>query len=65
MIDASEITLEQRERLTQLIESGYDDMEKTNCRTCDRTDCSERAKSERLPKGILGGKGLCPKLSEN
>lgn len=65
MIDASELTPEQRERLTKLIESGYDDMEKTNCRICDRKDCEQRAKSERLPKGILDGKGLCPKLFEN
>lgn len=65
MIDASELTPEERERLTHLIESGYKDLEVTNCRTCGLLECEERAKTERLPEGVYGGKGLCPKLADN
>lgn len=65
MIDASELTFQEREKLTHLIESGYNDLEVTNCRACGLLDCEQRAKNERLPVGVYGGKGLCPKLSGN
>ncbi len=63
MIDASELSPEQRKKLVRLIESGYEDLEVTNCRACDLLGCEQRTKPERLPEGVYGGKGLCPKLS--